>query len=118
MTPEEVEAEGLARITAATTLDELRTVDTEVLGKRSALSGLNQQLGRMAPEERKDAGRVINAVRQRLTQAVAERRAVLDAEHRTRRLESDRLDLTDPKLNEQQVAEVSQQLGEILNQEL
>src|SRR5688500_7981316 len=30
----------------------------------------------------------------------------------------DRLDLVDPKLNEQQVAEVSQQLGEILNQEL
>ena len=30
----------------------------------------------------------------------------------------ERLDLTDPKLNEQQVAEVSQQLGEILNQEM
>ncbi len=30
----------------------------------------------------------------------------------------DKLDLVDPKLNEQQVTEVSQQLGEILNQEL
>ena len=30
----------------------------------------------------------------------------------------DRLDLVDPKLNEAQVAEVSQQLGEILNEEL
>lgn len=30
----------------------------------------------------------------------------------------DRLDLIDPKLDEQQVAEVSQQLGEILNQEI
>ena len=30
----------------------------------------------------------------------------------------ERLDLIDPKLNEQQVAEVSQQLGEILNQEM
>ena len=30
----------------------------------------------------------------------------------------DRLDLVDPKLNESQVAEVSQQLGEILNEEL
>ena len=29
-----------------------------------------------------------------------------------------RLDLVDPKLNEQQVAEVSQQLGQILNEEL
>jgi phenylalanyl-tRNA synthetase alpha chain len=95
MTPEEVEVEGLARITAAGTLDELRTVETEVLGKRSALSGLNQQLGRMAPEERKDAGRAINAVRQRLTQAVAERRAVLEADDRAQRLESDRLDLTE-----------------------
>jgi hypothetical protein len=30
----------------------------------------------------------------------------------------EKLDLTDPKLDEQQVAEVSQQLGEILNQEM
>jgi hypothetical protein len=30
----------------------------------------------------------------------------------------DRLDLIDPKLNEQQMAEVSQQLGQILNEEL
>ena len=30
----------------------------------------------------------------------------------------ERLDLTDPKLNEQQVTEVSQQLGQILNEEL
>jgi len=30
----------------------------------------------------------------------------------------DRLDLTDPKLNEQQIAEVSQQLGQILNEEM
>jgi hypothetical protein len=30
----------------------------------------------------------------------------------------DRLDLVDPKLSEGQVAEVSQQLGEILNEEL
>jgi hypothetical protein len=30
----------------------------------------------------------------------------------------DRLDLLDPKLNEQQVADVSRQLGEILNEEL
>jgi hypothetical protein len=30
----------------------------------------------------------------------------------------ERLDLIDPKLDEQQVTEVSQQLGEILNQEM
>jgi hypothetical protein len=30
----------------------------------------------------------------------------------------DKLDLLDPKLNEQQVADVSRQLGEILNEEL
>ena len=30
----------------------------------------------------------------------------------------DRLDLVDPKLNEQQMAEVSQQMGQILNEEL
>ncbi len=95
MTPEEVEEKGLARIAGAGTLDELRVVDTEVLGKRSALSGLNQQLGAMPAEERKDAGRAINAVRQALTAAIDERRAVLEAADRHRRLHADRLDLTE-----------------------
>ncbi|MEA2826296.1 MAG: phenylalanyl-tRNA synthetase alpha chain [Actinomycetota bacterium] len=95
MTPEEVEEKGLARIAGAGTLEELRVAETEVLGKRSDLSGLNQQLGRMPAEERKEAGRAINAVRQTLTAAVEARRAVLEAQDRTRRLESDRLDLTE-----------------------
>jgi phenylalanyl-tRNA synthetase alpha chain len=95
VTPEEVEGEGRSRVEAASTLDELRAVETEVLGKRSALSGLNQQLGRMPAEERKDAGRAINAVRERLAAAVGERRAVLEADDRRRRLEADRLDLTE-----------------------
>jgi phenylalanyl-tRNA synthetase alpha chain len=95
VTPEEVEEKGLARIAGAGTLEELRVVETEVLGKRSELSGLNQQLGRMPAEERKDAGRAINAVRLTLTGAVEDRRAVLEAEDRRRRLEADRLDLTE-----------------------
>ncbi len=49
----------------------------------------------MPAEERKDAGRAINAVRQVLTAAVEERRSVLEAEDRRRRLESDRLDLSE-----------------------
>ncbi|MEA2973129.1 MAG: phenylalanyl-tRNA synthetase alpha chain [Actinomycetota bacterium] len=95
MTPEEVEEKGLARIAGAGTLDELKLAETEVLGKRSDLSGLNQQLGKLPAEERKDAGRVINATRVRLTGALDERRAVLEAEDRRRRLEADRLDLTE-----------------------
>ena len=95
MTPEEVEEKGLARIAGAGTLDELKVAETEVLGKRSDLSGLNQQLGRMPAEERKEAGRAINGVRVRLTEALDERRAVLEADDRRRRLESDRLDLTE-----------------------
>ncbi len=91
----EVEEKGLARIAGAGTLEELKVVETEVLGKKSALSGLNHQLGRMPADERKDAGRTINAVRHALTAAVDERRAVLEAEDRVRRLEADRLDLTE-----------------------
>jgi phenylalanyl-tRNA synthetase alpha chain len=95
LTPEQVEADGLARVGGATTLDDLRAVETEILGKRSALAGLNQQLGRLPVEERKEAGRAINAARRELTAAVEERRSVLEAEDRRRRLEADRLDLTE-----------------------
>jgi phenylalanyl-tRNA synthetase alpha chain len=92
---EEIEAEARERVAKATTLDELRAVEAELLGKRSPLSGLRQRLGGLAPDDRRVVGQALNAAREALTVAVAERRAALEAEARRARLEADRLDLTE-----------------------
>ena len=39
----DITAEGLARVEAATTLEELRAAEHDVLGRRSAVASLNQQ---------------------------------------------------------------------------
>ena len=83
------------RVAAAATLDELRAVEQEALGRRSDLARMRQQLGALAVEERKARGQMLNLVRSRLEAAVARRRRELEAEERTSRLEAERLDLTE-----------------------
>jgi len=89
-----VESEVLARVVASGSVAELRSAEAElVVGKRSALAALNQRLGRLPAEERKDAGRSINAARARVVAAVAERAEKLEAAEREARLQAERLDL-------------------------
>ena len=84
-----------ARARAASTLDELRSIDAEVLGKRSEISAIKQRLGSLDPEERKQVGKAINEARASIEEVVAARRAVLEGEARRARLEAERLDLTE-----------------------
>ena len=90
-----MEEEAGARLAAVTTLDDLRTAEAEVLGKRSPLAALNAGLGRMDPDERKEAGRLLNQARRRLQEQAAKRAAELEQRERARRLETERLDLTE-----------------------
>lgn len=87
--------DGLGRIAAASTLDELRIAEIDLLGRQAALTALNKGLGAMAPEQRKEAGGAINAARAELTAAVAARRDELASHERRALLESERLDLTE-----------------------
>ena len=93
---EPLEGEGLARVAAASSLQELRAAEADLLkGKRSRVAVLNSQLGSLPVEERREAGQVVNGVRARLQAAVDERRAVLEDAERRRRLQEERLDLTE-----------------------
>ncbi|MGH9278214.1 MAG: phenylalanine--tRNA ligase subunit alpha [Acidimicrobiales bacterium] len=86
---------ALDRVHAARSLDELTAAEQEVLGRRSAIAAARQALGSLPVEERKDVGRAVNDARGRLQAAVAERRAALEAEDRRRRLDAERMDLTE-----------------------
>jgi len=83
------------RIRGASSLDDLTALGAELLGKRSELAQRKQALGTLPPEERKEQGRLLNEEVQAVQRALADRRAELEQEARTARLEAERLDLTE-----------------------
>ena len=92
---EAVQEDALERIAKLGSLDELRALESELLGKRSPLAGLRQSVGKIGPDERRVVGQAVNAARDALTTALAERRSALEVEARRATLEADRLDLTE-----------------------
>lgn len=90
----EVDA-ATARIGAAVTLDDLRSVEADVLGKKSALTEAKRALGSLAPDTRRVVGQRLNEARATLEAAIDEQRTLLAAAERRTRLEAERLDLTE-----------------------
>jgi phenylalanyl-tRNA synthetase alpha chain len=92
---EKIQEDALERIAKLGSLDELRTLESELLGKKSPLAGLRQAVGKLDPDERRVVGQAVNAARDTLTVALAGRRSDLEVDARRATLEADRLDLTE-----------------------
>jgi phenylalanyl-tRNA synthetase alpha chain len=90
-----LQAAAAPRIAAAASLDEVKALDAELLGKRSALSGLKAKLGGLEADERRAVGAALNEARDALEAALAARRAELEAVARRQQLDAERLDLTE-----------------------
>jgi phenylalanyl-tRNA synthetase alpha chain len=90
-----IEDAARARVAAAATLDELDALKTELLGRKSQLVALRQRLGSLDPDDRRIAGKALNAAVETVSALVAERRSELEAAERQVRLEAERLDLTE-----------------------
>jgi phenylalanyl-tRNA synthetase alpha chain len=91
----EIETTARKRLEAARNPTTLRDTEREVLGKKSELARLNTRLGGLSLDERKEAGALINGARTRLEQQAAELRTGLDAAERQRRVDAERLDLSE-----------------------
>jgi phenylalanyl-tRNA synthetase alpha chain len=93
---EAIRAEARAALEAAPDSAALRDAEIRFLGRKGPLAAILGTLSGMAPEERKEVGRVANEVRAALESLINERRSALEAEESARRLESERLDVTLP----------------------
>ncbi|WP_290884969.1 phenylalanine--tRNA ligase subunit alpha [Arenimonas sp.] len=87
---------ALAEIEAATQLEALDALRVSLLGKSGSITGQLKQLGALAPEQRKLAGEAVNRAKDVLSDAIAARKATLDAEALAKRLASERIDVTLP----------------------
>ncbi|MGH1557044.1 phenylalanine--tRNA ligase subunit alpha [Caulobacter segnis] len=74
-----LEADVLAQVAAAGDLPTLDAVRVAAVGKTGSISGLLKTLGAMSPEERKTQGAAINALRDKVTEAIAAKKAALEA---------------------------------------
>jgi phenylalanyl-tRNA synthetase alpha chain len=112
-----LEDELLAAITAAKDDAALETVRVGALGKKGSISELLKTLGAMTPEERKQQGPLINGLRDRVNQAIAERRDVLKLASMAERLAADKVDVALPLResapNRGRIHPVSQVIDEI-----
>ena len=115
---DEMSSDWLARIGAAADLPGLEAERVAALGKQGAITGLLKTLGGMTPEERQVQGPRIHALREAVTEAIADRKAALEAAELERRLATETLDMTLPvPIGEQgsvhPVSQVMDELAEI-----
>lgn len=86
----------LAAIAAAQTADAVEALRIAALGKQGWVSALLKTLGAMSPDARQAEGPKIHAAREAVTQALAERKAAIEAAALEARLASERIDLSLP----------------------
>jgi phenylalanyl-tRNA synthetase alpha chain len=91
-----LETEVLAEITAASDEAALEAVRVAALGRQGSVSALLKTLGTMTPEERKQQGALINAVKDRVTAAIAARRQELKELALAQQLNTETVDVTLP----------------------
>ena len=86
---------AIARVGETTTIDALRSIDSEMLGKRGALAVLKTKLASLPVDERRIVGQAINAAVGAVQSAVDDRRSQLGSEEVAQRISSERMDLTE-----------------------
>ena len=75
----QLEAEITAAIDAAADGQALEAVRVAALGKSGSISGLLKGMGAMSPDQRREQGPIINGLRDRVTAAIAAKKAELEA---------------------------------------
>ena len=91
-----IESEALNSINLAVDLTALDAVRVAELGKKGRVSGLMKTLGGMDPEERKEMGPKLNALKTRLNDAIEARKGALEDAELEARLVSEKEDLSLP----------------------
>ncbi|MGC9456933.1 MAG: phenylalanine--tRNA ligase subunit alpha [Halothiobacillaceae bacterium] len=93
--------QALNDITRAETPADLETIRVTFLGKKGQITSRMKSLGSMAPDERKQAGALINAAKQQIVEALESRRTSLEEAALQSRLKAETVDVTLPGRGEQ-----------------
>ncbi len=93
-----IEADLTARIESASDDASLEAIRVEALGKQGSVSALMKTLGAMSPDERKEFGPKLNALKDSITEAILTKKAAFAEVALDRQLQSEAVDVTLPPL--------------------
>ncbi|MEX2644567.1 MAG: phenylalanine--tRNA ligase subunit alpha [Acetobacterales bacterium] len=88
--------ELIAAVDAASGLDALEQIRLDALGRKGRITALMKGLGQMPPDERREAGKELNVVKESVAEAIEQRKAALEEAELDRRLATERIDVTLP----------------------
>ncbi|MBQ1783840.1 MAG: phenylalanine--tRNA ligase subunit alpha [Gammaproteobacteria bacterium] len=93
---DQITADALAAIAAATDVATIEEVRVKVLGKKGTLTEVMKTLGGLSAEERPRAGALINEAKNRVSEQLDARKQALAEAELNSRLEAERIDVTLP----------------------
>ena len=87
---------ALEAIKKTVTLDGLTNVRNMFLSKKSELSSMSSEMGKLSPEERKEFGQELNETRTQITSSLEEKRLELEEKELKEKLEKEKIDISLP----------------------
>lgn len=91
---QQLRAETLEKLTGAPDVAALDEIEASAIGRESPIGQARRNLGKMDPEERRDAGRMINEIAKEIESAVAGRREELAVAARSAAIAAEAIDVT------------------------
>jgi phenylalanyl-tRNA synthetase alpha chain len=95
-----LEHDILQQVASASDEAALEAVRVASLGKKGSISERMKSLEAISPDERKEAGAALNVLKDKVTEAIAARRTVLQEAQLEQRLASEKIDVTLPARSE------------------
>ncbi len=89
-------AEIIERMKKATTTEELRNIRSEFNGSQSVLTQASKSIGKLSPEQKKDAGKIVGKLRTELSDVFSKRLEILNKQEELAHIEEERVDITLP----------------------
>jgi phenylalanyl-tRNA synthetase alpha chain len=113
----QLKAELTQAIAAANDLQKLEEARVAALGKKGRITDLMKSLGTMAPEERKDFGAAVNALKDEVAELIARQEEGLRKQAMAGRLAAETIDVTLPIRPESRgtIHPISQTMDEIIS---
>ena len=113
---EKLREELIAAVEAATDLDALEQVRVSALGKKGRITDQMKGLGALDPDQRKETGQALNALKDAVAEAIDGRKAAMENAALDARLAGERIDVTLPVRPEEQgcIHPISQVIDEIV----
>lgn len=91
---DQAQSRAQSMIDSASSLAELKDIETEFLGKMSPMTLAKKQTKDVEPDQRPLVGKAVNVYKDALTELLDEKKELFESAERAARYESERLDLT------------------------